>query len=73
VAPGAGDRLEARRGQSHGLEAPFVGRESELRLVKDLFHATSEEWRARLVSIVGIAGIGKWPARQEPLDVDRTT
>ena len=42
-----------------GLEAPFVGREGELRLVKDLFHATAEERRARLVSIIGIAGIGK--------------
>jgi len=42
-----------------GLEAPFVGRERELRLVKELFHATAEERKARLVSIVGIAGIGK--------------
>jgi class 3 adenylate cyclase/tetratricopeptide (TPR) repeat protein len=46
-------------GRATGLESPFVGREGELRLVKDLFHATSEERRARLVSIVGIAGIGK--------------
>jgi class 3 adenylate cyclase/tetratricopeptide (TPR) repeat protein len=46
-------------GRAIGLEAPFVGRDGELRLVKDLFHATSDERRARLVSIVGIAGIGK--------------
>jgi class 3 adenylate cyclase/tetratricopeptide (TPR) repeat protein len=46
-------------GRASGLESPFVGREGELRLVKDLFHATSDERRARLVSIVGIAGIGK--------------
>jgi class 3 adenylate cyclase/tetratricopeptide (TPR) repeat protein len=46
-------------GRATGLESPFVGREGELRLVKDLFHATSDEGRARLVSIVGIAGIGK--------------
>ena len=46
-------------GRSVGLEAPFVGRDPELRLVKDLFHATDEERRARLVSVVGVAGIGK--------------
>ena len=46
-------------GRVAGLESPFVGREGEFRLVKDLFHATSDERRARLVSIVGIAGIGK--------------
>jgi class 3 adenylate cyclase/tetratricopeptide (TPR) repeat protein len=46
-------------GRAMGLEAPFVGRDGELRLVKDLFHATGDERRARLVSIVGIAGIGK--------------
>jgi class 3 adenylate cyclase/tetratricopeptide (TPR) repeat protein len=53
--------IASRRGEGRatGLEAPFVGREGELRLVKDLFHATSEERRARLVSIIGIAGIGK--------------
>ena len=31
----------------------------ELRLVKELFHATAEEPGARLVSVVGLAGIGK--------------
>ncbi|HEU0246689.1 MAG TPA: AAA family ATPase [Gaiellaceae bacterium] len=46
-------------GKSIGLEAPFVGREPELRLVKDLFHATADETRARLVSVVGVAGVGK--------------
>ena len=29
--------------KSAGLEAPFVGRDRELRLVKDLFHASAEE------------------------------
>jgi class 3 adenylate cyclase len=55
-------RVVAARGgaqRSAGLEAPFVGRERELRLVKELFHATAEEGRAHLVSVVGIAGIGK--------------
>src|ERR671937_297923 len=46
-------------GRATGLEAPFVGREGEMRLIKDLFHAASDERRARLVSIIGIAGIGK--------------
>jgi class 3 adenylate cyclase/tetratricopeptide (TPR) repeat protein len=55
-------RVVAGRGgalKSSGLEAPFVGRERELRLVKELFHATAEARRAHLVSVVGIAGIGK--------------
>jgi class 3 adenylate cyclase/tetratricopeptide (TPR) repeat protein len=55
-------RVIAVRGgerRASSLEAPFVGREGELRLIKDLFHATAEERKARLVSVVGIAGIGK--------------
>src|SRR5487761_2579555 len=47
------------RGRSDALEAPFVGRDDELRLLKDLFHATGREKRARLVSVIGPAGIGK--------------
>ena len=47
------------RNRSDTLEAPFVGRQEELRLLKDLFHATGREKRARLVSITGPAGIGK--------------
>ena len=41
------------RGRTEGLEAPFVGRDDELRLMKELYHATRREGRARLVSIVG--------------------
>ncbi len=41
------------------LEAPFVGRDEELRLVKDLFHATIREQKPRLVTVIGQAGIGK--------------
>jgi class 3 adenylate cyclase/tetratricopeptide (TPR) repeat protein len=48
-----------RTGRDDRLEAPFVGRDAELRLLKDLFHATSRERRVRLVSITGQAGIGK--------------
>jgi len=47
------------RNRSEGLEAPFVGRDDELRLLKDLFLATGREKRTRLVSIMGPAGIGK--------------
>jgi class 3 adenylate cyclase/tetratricopeptide (TPR) repeat protein len=53
--------VSARGGElrSEGLEAPFVGRDSELRRLKQLFHACVEERRAHLVSVTGIAGIGK--------------
>jgi class 3 adenylate cyclase/tetratricopeptide (TPR) repeat protein len=55
-------RVTAARGgaqKSAGLEPPFVGRDRELRLVKELFHGCAEEGRAHLVSVSGIAGIGK--------------
>ncbi len=55
-------RVVAGRGgalKSQGLEAPFVGRNRELRLIKDLFHASAEQHKAHVVSVVGIAGIGK--------------
>ena len=45
--------------KSTGLEAPFVGRDGELRRIKDLFHTSAEERHAHLVSVTGIAGIGK--------------
>jgi class 3 adenylate cyclase/tetratricopeptide (TPR) repeat protein len=45
--------------RSEGLEAPFVGRDRELRQLKELYHAAAEESRAHLVSVTGIAGIGK--------------
>jgi class 3 adenylate cyclase len=53
--------ISGRQGaqRSVGLEAPFVGRDRELRLVKELFHASAEERKAHLVSVTGIAGIGK--------------
>ncbi|MBA3688721.1 MAG: AAA family ATPase [Chloroflexi bacterium] len=52
----------ARRGGSGRaaiLEPPFVGREDELRMLKDLFDATARERKSRLVSVIGQAGIGK--------------
>ncbi|HZG96843.1 MAG TPA: adenylate/guanylate cyclase domain-containing protein [Nocardioidaceae bacterium] len=42
-----------------GLEAGFVGRDSELRLVKELFHACEQRRSPRLVSVTGAAGVGK--------------
>ena len=42
-----------------GLEPPFVGRDRELRLMKDLFHASAEEKKAHVVSVMGVAGVGK--------------
>ncbi len=45
--------------KSEGLEAPFVGRDRELRQIKELFHTCAESRKAGLVSIIGIAGIGK--------------
>jgi class 3 adenylate cyclase/tetratricopeptide (TPR) repeat protein len=45
--------------KSQGLEAPFVGRDRELRQIKELFHTCAEENRAQLVSVTGIAGVGK--------------
>ena len=55
-------RVVAERGgrnRSGALEAPFVGREEELRQLKEQYHAVTREGRPRLVSIMGPAGIGK--------------
>ena len=52
----------ARRGgsgRSELLEPPFVGRDDELRLLKDLFDATARERKSRLITVIGQAGIGK--------------
>ena len=46
-----------RRGD--GLQAPLAGRDRELRLLKELFLATAESQRPRLVILDGEAGIGK--------------
>ena len=55
-------RVVAERGgrnRSETLEAPFTGRDTELRLLKDLYAATAREQRIRLVSLTGQAGVGK--------------
>src|SRR5581483_4446881 len=63
-------RVTAARGgaqKSVGLEPPFVGRDRELRLVKELAHACAEEGKAQLVSVVGIAGTGRsWRTGRSP-------
>ncbi|MEA2536037.1 MAG: hypothetical protein QOF11_271 [Chloroflexota bacterium] len=55
-------RVVARRGgegRSVLPEGPLVGRENLLAIVKELLNAVREERSARLVSIVGQAGLGK--------------
>ena len=54
VVSGVGGQL-----RSEGLEAPFVGRDGELRRIKEHFRVCADERRAHLVSVTGIAGIGK--------------
>ncbi|HEX2141345.1 MAG TPA: adenylate/guanylate cyclase domain-containing protein, partial [Candidatus Limnocylindria bacterium] len=45
--------------RSQEIEPPFIGRDPELRLIKQLFHSSADESRAHLVSVMGIGGIGK--------------
>jgi class 3 adenylate cyclase/tetratricopeptide (TPR) repeat protein len=47
------------RGRSDLPEPPFVGRDEELRLLKDLLAASGRDKRPRLVSVTGPGGIGK--------------
>ena len=59
-------RVVAERGgrnRAETLEAPFVGRDDELRLLKDLFHATVRERGPASSRSPGPAGIGKTPPR----------
>jgi class 3 adenylate cyclase len=49
-------RVVAQRGgeqRADALEPPFVGRDEELRLLKDQLHAPGRDQRARIVSITG--------------------
>ena len=54
VVGGVGGRLRAA-----GLEGPFVGRARELHLMKEMYYASAEDKKAHLVSVVGVAGVGK--------------
>ena len=42
-----------------GLEAGLVGRDTELRLVKEMFHAAADRRTPRLLVVAGAPGIGK--------------
>ncbi len=42
-----------------GVEPPFVGRDEELRVLKDALNSLRRDRRARLISVTGIPGIGK--------------
>ena len=56
------NRVVAARGgvmRPTGIEPPFVGRDRELRLLKEMLHATAEDGKSRLLSVVGVAGVGK--------------
>ncbi|HET9840779.1 MAG TPA: adenylate/guanylate cyclase domain-containing protein, partial [Nocardioides sp.] len=45
--------------RADGLEAPLVGRDRELRVVKELYHGVADTGRAALVLVSGDAGVGK--------------
>ncbi|GAA1478923.1 adenylate/guanylate cyclase domain-containing protein [Nocardioides aestuarii] len=45
--------------RADGLEAPLVGRDRELRLVKELFHGIEDSRRPALLVVDGEAGVGK--------------
>jgi class 3 adenylate cyclase/tetratricopeptide (TPR) repeat protein len=59
VAGSGGSRRE------QGLQAPFLGRDPELRLLKELFHTAVDRRQARLITITGPAGVGKSRLREE--------
>jgi class 3 adenylate cyclase/tetratricopeptide (TPR) repeat protein len=52
-------------GAEEDAEAPFVGRDAELRLLKDLFHGAVDRGSARLVVLTGAPGVGKSRLRRE--------
>lgn len=45
--------------RADGLEAPLVGRDRELRLVKELFHGVEDSRQPALLVMVGEPGVGK--------------
>ncbi|VXB10344.1 adenylate/guanylate cyclase domain-containing protein [Aeromicrobium sp. 9AM] len=53
IAGAGGDRRD------DGLEAPLIGRDRELRLVKAVFHGVEESLRPGLLVVDGEAGVGK--------------
>ena len=55
------DRVVGLRGLGRmtTIEPSFTGRDRELRLIKDLLHDSAEHGKVHLVSVQGVAGIGK--------------
>jgi class 3 adenylate cyclase/tetratricopeptide (TPR) repeat protein len=53
------------REREQAFEAPFVGRDGDLRLLKELLHGAVERRSARLVAVSGAAGVGKSRLRRE--------
>ena len=55
------DRVVGLRGlgRTTAIEPPFTGRDRELRLIKELLHDSAEHEKVHLVSVQGVAGIGK--------------
>ncbi len=45
--------------RERGVEAPLLGRDGDLRLLKELFHGAHERGATQLVAISGEAGVGK--------------
>jgi class 3 adenylate cyclase/tetratricopeptide (TPR) repeat protein len=59
--------ISSHRNSGELGEGPFVGRDDELRMLKDQLHAVGRERRGRLVSIIGEGGIGKTRLSRELL------
>ncbi len=54
--------VKARRGgvrPSTGIEAPLIGREQEIALIKETVRRTVSDGRPHLVTVIGSAGVGK--------------
>jgi class 3 adenylate cyclase len=54
--------VKARRGGRRaplGIEAPLIGRDEEIALLKETVHRTAVEGRPHLVTVLGSAGVGK--------------
>jgi class 3 adenylate cyclase/tetratricopeptide (TPR) repeat protein len=51
--------IEGAPAYARRLDAPLVGRESEMRALRDTYAAAVEEQSCRLATIIGPAGIGK--------------
>lgn len=61
-----GERAVEEEGRTLlGKPMPFLGRDRELRMVRDLIEDSFEERRSRAILVTGAAGIGKSRLRQE--------